>query len=405
MKLLLLANRIPYPPYRGDKLKIWNLAKRLSKRHELYLVSFTQTEEDRQYIPELETVFAEVHLVHLPKWKSALSCLQGLWNPLPFQVLYFKSAAMKACLDMLLEKHHFDAVHVQHLRMAPYLAKEKRLKRILDLPDAFSLYWERRKKIKRGFLLTQFENLEQKRVLSYERILKEYDLSLVCSAEDLQYLKNLHQIQNIRLLPNGVDLTTFAAKDHDYAHNGSLLFTGNMDYAPNVDAVVYFVREILPLIHQKFPEVIFTIAGQRPVEKVQALAGAKVIVTGFIKDLAPVYNNASVVVAPLRFGAGTQNKVLEAMAMGIPVVCSNIGFKGLNIESGEGAVMETEKSAFANSVCRLLASEALRKSVGEKGRQTISQRFDWDVITAQLEDYFKEITREEIPVMTGKPGR
>lgn len=391
MKLLFLANRIPYPPYRGDKLKIFNLAKRLCQKHELYLLTFTQTEEDKQYKAELEQIFKEVHLVHLPKWKSALSCMQGAVNPLPLQVLYFKSAAMQVALDSLLSRHSFDAVHVQHLRMAPYLAQRPDLKRILDLPDAFSLYWERRKSVKRGLLQAIFENMEQKRVLQYEAVLKSYNLSLVCSQEDLEYLQRLHHIDNIRLLPNGVDLTTFDAKDHDYTHNHTLLFTGNMDYAPNVDAVCYFVEDILPIIHRQFPDTKFVIAGQRPIDKVQALASEQVLVTGFVKDLASVYDSASVVVAPLRFGAGTQNKVLEAMAMGIPVVCSNIGFKGLGIQSGEGAFMETEKETFAQRVISLLSSVTLRQQVGETGKSVVRGKFDWNAIAAQLERYFREI--------------
>jgi len=391
LKILFFANRIPYPPFRGDKLKIYNLAKRLCKKHELFLLTFTQSEEDKGYKKELEGIFKEVHLVHLPAWKSALGCVEGLWNPLPIQVLYFKSAAMQRALDELLSRHHFDAIHVQHLRMAPYLANRKDLKRILDLPDAFSLYWERRKQVKRNLLQGIFETVEQRRVLHYEKVLKSYNLSLVCSQEDLSYLQQLHQINNIRLLPNGVDLTTFKAKDHDYSHNETLLFTGNMDYAPNVDAVVYFVREVLPIIHKSYPATRFIIAGQRPVEKVLELASDKVSVTGFIDDLSAVYDSASVVVAPLRFGAGTQNKVLEAMAMGVPVVCSNIGFKGLGIESGEGAIMQTEKQAFANSVIELLSSEGKRRQVGEKGQEVIKNNFDWDAIAARLEDYFKEL--------------
>jgi len=391
LKLLFLANRIPYPPYRGDKLKIYNLAKRLQEDHELYLLTFTQTEEDQQYKPELEKIFKEVHLIHLPKWKSALSCLRGLWSEMPFQVLYFRSAQMQQAVDELVAKHHFDAIHVQHLRMSPYLAKRKDLKRILDLPDAYSLYWERRKQVKRGLFLTAFENIEQSRVLGYEPVLKDYDLSLVCSPEDLEYLQQLHRIDNIRLLPNGVDLTTFKARDHDYTHNHTLLFTGNMDYAPNVDAVVYFVHEVLPIIHRRFPETRFVIGGQRPVEKVLDLASDKVAVTGFIKDFAATYDSASVVVAPLRFGAGTQNKVLEAMAMGVPVVCSHIGFKGLGIESGEGAIMQTDKQGFADAVIQLLESASLRKHTGTKGKEVIRTRFDWDVVTKQLERYFEEV--------------
>ncbi|RYZ50399.1 MAG: glycosyltransferase [Sphingobacteriales bacterium] len=264
---------------------------------------------------------------------------------------------------------------------------------MLDLPDAFSLYWERRAKIKRSFLTTSFENVEQQRVLRYEAVLKEFDLSLVCSQEDLEYLQDKHQVENLRLLPNGVDLTTFAGGHHDYSHNNTLLFTGNMDYAPNVDAVIYFTREVLPSIRSRFPDVRFIIAGQRPVPKVLELVSEHVIVTGFVKDLSEMYSQASAVVAPLRFGAGTQNKVLEAMAMGVPVVCSNIGFKGLGIESGEGAIMQTDPAGFADAVCSLLDSEDKRREVGQKGFDVIRSKFDWDAITARLEHYFTEITR------------
>lgn len=388
MKILFLANRVPYPPYRGDKLKIFNLAKRLNSRHELHLLTFAQTEEDMGYKAELEKVFKEVHFVYLPKWKSMMNCLKGAWRSEPLQVLYFRSDELQKQLDGLIAKHHYDAVHVQHLRMSPYLAGRKDIPRILDLPDAFSLYWERRSQVKRGILTTIFENVEQRRLLKYEGVLKEYDLSLVCSAEDLEYLKRKHHADNLRLLPNGVDMTTFAPRRHDYGHSNTLLFTGNMDYAPNVDAVVHFVQNILPLIRLKKPDVMFVIAGQRPVDAVKALAGDNVEVTGFVKDLAGTYNNASVVVAPLRFGAGTQNKVLEAMAMGVPVVCSHIGFGGLGIQSGEGAIMQREPEAFADSVLGLLSSEEQRTHVGESGVRVIKERFDWDIVARQLEGYF-----------------
>lgn len=394
MKLLFLANRTPYPPYRGDKLKIYNLAKRLAARHELYLLTFAQSDEDLSYKAELEKVFKEVHLISLPKWRSALNCLPGLFTHVPFQVLYFKSSAMQRQLDTLLKQHSFDAVHVQHLRMSPYLAANKSLPRILDLPDAFSLYWERRMNVPRGLLTRLFESMERKRVLLYENILSSYNMSLVCSSEDLAYLKRTHHADNLRLLPNGVDLSTFTAGIHDYSHNHTLLFTGNMDYAPNVDAVVYFTEAIFPVIQRRFPGVTFIIAGQRPVTKVLALAGEHIKVTGFVKDLAAMYNQASVVVAPLRFGAGTQNKVLEAMAMGVPVVCSNIGFAGLGIESGQGAIMQIDPEAFASAVIGLLESEDKRRAVGGEGKEVIRKRFDWDVIATTLESYFKEIVRK-----------
>jgi len=391
LKLLFLANRVPYPPYRGDKLKIYNLAKRLSEHHELHLLTFAQRKEELEYAEPLKELFKTVDLVYLPKWRSALNCLPGLLNHTPFQVMYFRSKPLRQRLDALLQKHNFDAVHVQHLRMSPYLAANKTVPRILDLPDAFSLYWERRKSVKRGLLRAMFENMEQRRVKEYENILSQYDMALACSSEDLAYLRQTHHADNLQLLPNGVDLKTFAAGNHDYSHNHTLLFTGNMDYAPNIDAVGYFVHDILPLVRQKFPKVQFVIAGQKPVKQVLELAGPGIEVTGFVKDLAAMYNSASVVVAPLRFGAGTQNKVLEAMAMGVPVVCSHIGFGGLGIQSGEGAIMQKEPTDFANSITDLLDSASLRQTIGQAGIQVIRENFDWDIIAKRLEGYFEDI--------------
>lgn len=391
MKILFLANRTPYPPYRGDKLKIYNLARRLKGKHELHLVTFAQSEEDFTYRAELEKIFTKVHFVGLPKWKSALNCIAALWSRTPMQVLYFHSAEMKRTLEQVLQRDKFDAIHVQHLRMSPYLAQRKDLNRILDMPDAFSLYWERRTKAASNPLIKLFNGIEQRRVLKYEPIMKQYNISLVCSAEDLEYMKATHKLDTINLLPNGVDLDTFAPRNHDYSHNHTLLFTGNMDYAPNVDAVQYFVQDVLPLIRAKHPQVEFIIAGQRPVKKVQDLACDYINVTGFVKDLAEVYNNASVVVAPLRFGAGTQNKVLEAMAMGVPVVCSNIGFKGLGIESGDGAIMRTDAIGFAEAVNNLLSNTDERIKVGNKGAKVIEQGFGWDAISLMLEAYLKQV--------------
>ncbi|MBS1643490.1 MAG: glycosyltransferase [Bacteroidetes bacterium] len=392
MKLLFLANRTPYPPFRGDKLKIYHLAKRLKARgHELHLLCFAQNKEDFAARAKLEEIFSEVHLVGLPTWKSALNCVAALWDKKPIQVLYFQERAMRQKLQELMSRNRFDAVHVQHLRMAPYLANTKSLPRILDLPDAFSLYWKRRKELKSGLLKSWFERLEARRVLAYEPVMDQFDRALVCSKEDLSYLEATHGVQNLRLLPNGVDLETFYPRDHDYSSGNTLLFTGNMDYAPNVDAVHYFVADVLPLIREKCPQVRFVIAGQRPVESVKSLASSTVEVTGFVQDLAEMYNAATVVVAPMRIGAGTQNKVLEAMAMGIPVVCTNIGFEGLEIAQGEGAFMQLDAATFAAQVIELLQQADLREMTGRKGVAVMQARFGWDAVSAQLEQYFMEL--------------
>jgi sugar transferase (PEP-CTERM/EpsH1 system associated) len=392
LKILFIANRFPYPPYRGDKLKIFNLAGILSQKHEIHLITFAEQKSDYDHVNEVSHIFSKIQIIDLPKWKSFVNVAIGMLGSRPLQVNYFRSGRFRRELADMLKANTYDAIHVQHLRMAQYAIAYKDQYRILDMPDAFSLYWQRRKKVKRNFFAKLLDDIESARVLKYESyILDEFNLNLVCSSEDLAFLENAHGNSRIKLLPNGVDTSKFRPMQHDYGHNHTLLFTGNMDYAPNVDAVLYFVSDVFPLIKKQFPDVKFIIAGQRPIDKVKELDNGKdILVTGFIPDLTVMYNDASVVVAPLRFGAGTQNKVLEAMAMGIPVVCSNIGFEGLGISDGEGAFMRTDKEGFAAQVSALLADRELREITGKKGTEVITQKFSWETIAHTLEGYFRD---------------
>jgi len=394
MKILFNANRFPYPPFRGDKLKIYNLAKQLSKHHELHLLTFLEDRSDLQYLPQLEAVFTKVHLIDLKKTQIYCNGALAILGQTPLQVAYFKSAAMQAKVDELVATEQFDAVHIQHIRMAQFWRKHTSTPRILDLPDAFSLYWQRRVENSSG-LKAQFNTIEYKRLLKYERVINEFPLSLVCSKEDQQYLQQKQGIANVQLLPNGVDTKLFSNPDINYEHETTLLFTGNMDYAPNVDGVCYFAAEIFPIIKQALPHIKFVIAGQRPVEKVLALQNEDINVTGFIPNLADIYKDAAIVVSPLRFGAGTQNKVLEAMSMAVPVVSMNVGFEGLNIASGEGVFLETTSLTFAERCIQLLQNKEARKSAGQKGLQVIQASYTWESIATKLEQYFIDIIKKQ----------
>jgi sugar transferase (PEP-CTERM/EpsH1 system associated) len=394
MKILFVANRVPYPPFRGDKLKIFNLARRLAKHHEIHLITFAESAEDHTYKSKLEEIFKEVHFVNLPIWQSYWSCLLAIFSNTPFQIAYFRSRKMQNLIGQFLETHEIDVVHTQHLRMSQF-TNQLTLPKILDLPDAFSLYWKRRIANQKNPLKKFFELIEYKRLFKFEgEAAKKFDLALVCSREDLNYMKVEHGVTQIDLLRNGVDLETFVSAGHDYSQNQTLLFTGNMDYAPNVDAVVYFVNTIFPIITDAAPNVKFVIAGQRPVKKVLELAGPKVEITGFVPDLKAMYRQAGIVVAPLRFGAGTQNKVLEAMAMGIPVVSGKIGFDGLEVENGEGVFLELTPELFAKRTIELLNSETLRRTTGEAGMSVAKSKFSWDGISRELEGFCERVKSE-----------
>ena len=391
MKILFVANRVPYPPFRGDKLKIYNLARRLAQHHELYLITFAENENEREYEAPLKEIFREIRMISLPRVQSYFNCLLALFSNIPLQVAYFRSKQMTKEVGRFIQTHEIDVIHTQHLRMAQF-TKDIMVPKILDLPDAFSLYWKRRIANRANPLMKFFEKVEYRRLYAFEgNITPFYNLSLVCSAEDLEYLRQEHHAERTALLRNGVDLSNFHPDPGIKPDANTILFTGNMDYAPNVDGVLYFAREIFPKIKASVPEARFIVAGQRPVKKVRELHSGDIMVTGFVPDLKIEYQKAWVVVSPLRFGAGTQNKVLEAMSMGIPVVSGPIGFKGLEIENGEGVFLETDPDGFANKVIEILHSPALREKTGSKGMEIASVKFDWDIIASQLEGYFRQV--------------
>jgi sugar transferase (PEP-CTERM/EpsH1 system associated) len=393
VKILFVANRMPYPPYRGDKLKIYNLATELSANHELHLITIAENQEDLDSISVLQKpLFTSIQYVYRPKWRSALSAALGLFSKRPIQVSYFRSKAFAQKLKQLLDDHDFDAIHVQHLRMAQYFEEGAPSNAILDLPDAFSLYWKRRELAAKNPLDKAFRSLEFSRLAQYEKwMLPKFPQSLVCSAEDRDYLINAG-ITNVDVLPNGVNLKSFSPQGSDAIIKNRILFTGNMDYAPNVDAVQYFVNDIFPLILEKHPDSRFVIAGQRPVKAVLDLVSDRIEVTGFIENLASEYAKANVVVSPLRIGAGTQNKVLEALAMNQAVVCSKVGFLGLGLKSGEGILMGDTAQEFATHVVSILQSDEFRKNLGENGGMHVRKTFAWSGISKQLLTYFEKIT-------------
>lgn len=390
MKILFHANRFPYPPFRGDKLKIYNLAKQLSKDHELHLLTFLEDEQDKQYIDKLQEIFTAVYLVPLPKSKVYRNSIKTLFSSKPVQVGYFESEAMQHKIAQLVATQQYDAVHIQHIRLAQFWMSYPDIPRILDLPDAFSLYWKRRIDNTSG-INKLFASLEYKRLKTYEQHIRTFPLALVCSREDKEYLETVQHLDNVALLPNGVDTATFHNDPDVYPDNRTILFTGNMDYAPNVDGVCYFAEEIYPLIKAQLPDVRFIIAGQRPVEKVKALASSDITITGFIPNLADIYKEATLVVSPLRFGAGTQNKVLEAMSMGIAVVSMDVGFEGLDIRQGQGVFRATTAADFADRCVYLLLHPEERIACGKEGREVIRERYAWEQIAARLEQYFNEV--------------
>lgn len=391
MQILFLTSRLPYPPYRGDKLKAYNIIKFISQRHDIYLLSLIEKREELNLIQHLKQFCKEIHVVYLSQLQSIAQSVAGLPRSTPFQVAYYQSKIMHQRLRDILRTKSIDIIHTQLIRMAQYTAHIDTYPKVLELTDAISLYLERFLAKEKNILKKAGLFVEYRRMKSYESIIRNFDCALVCSEIDRQVLKKRAPDARVELLYNGVDLETFSEDGVIAVERNSIIYTGNMAYDPNIDGAVYFVRKIFPLIKKQIPEVKLYIVGQDPPRKVQLLANANIVVTGFVPNIRDYYLKSAVAVSPIRFGAGTLNKILEPLALGVPVVSTSIGFEGLQLRDQEHILVADEPEKFAQAVVKILMNHELRRKLSENGKQVVQNLYGWNTVVHQLESVYESV--------------
>ena len=376
MRILCLTSRLPYPPHRGDRLRAFHIIEHLAAHHELSLASFIAHESEREHIAALEE-HCRVSTVSLSPWRSAAAAAGNVWRREPLQALYYRSRAMRQLVQEMVASTPFDAAYVHLFRMAPYVADHHRLYRVVDLTDVIS------KEISlslpyRGLASRLLYRLEGPRIARYERHLAQgFEETWLISEADRRHLAAACPAANLQVVPNGVDTGYF----HPTGQNPepySLVMVGHMGVLHNIDAARNLAGEILPLVRRQLPDCRLYLVGADPVPEVQRLGRIPgVIVTGFVPDLNQTLNRAAVFVAPLRFAAGVQNKVLEAMAAGRPVVTTGVVNAGLGGTPGQDLLVADGSDAMAAEVVRLLRDGRLRDQVGRAGRDFVRQRYSW----------------------------
>ena len=395
MKLLFLTSRLPYPPFRGDKLHLLNILKPLSRRHEIVLVSFIQKEEERQWFEELRPFCKRLEVVHLPTWRSLLNCLGALFSSTPFQVAYFRSGTMENLVRRVIGEERPDAIHIHLIRMAQHAEKLRDIPRVVDLTDATSLYLSRFREASRNPLKKMLLAEELRRILSYEPLLSAFDCSVVCSPLDLSVMHRHVPGARVEISRNAVDMSRFPPLDASVTADANrLIFTGNMTYFPNADAAQFLVREILPIVRAEVPGVQLYLVGQNPPPSVRALAGDGVHVTGFVEDIRAEYARSMVAVAPVRFGAGTLYKLLEPLALGVPVVTTTTGIGGLDVTPGADVLVADSAAGLAAHIVRLLGDPDLRHAQAQRAALKVRALHDWEAVAGDLERVYGSILAE-----------
>jgi sugar transferase (PEP-CTERM/EpsH1 system associated) len=394
MNILFLSQRVPFPPNKGDKLRSFNEIKHLSRKNRISLVCLTDNSQDLELSRGLQAYCQSVDVVLLPKLKSRVQSACGLFTTHPLTLSYFHSNDLQTIVDRKLQNETYDAIFVYCSSMAQYVEQVDDIPKIIDFVDVDSEKW-RQYATYAPFPVKYLYLLESRRLRRYEALLAEtfQHCTFVSKKETDDFRDLVCQCPKVTPIPNGVDGDMFQPSSAPYDRN-ALVFTGAMDYFANVEAVLFFIREILPRIQQSIPCVTLTIVGSNPTAEIQSLPRihSNIVVTGCVDSVQPYVVNSAVFVAPMRIARGVQNKILEAMAMGVPVVTTSLGFEGITATPGRDIFVEDLPESFANRVIELMLDDRLRTLTSEHSRRVVESYYDWSQNLEKLEQLLAETT-------------
>jgi len=382
-KILYLVHRLPYPPNKGDKVRSYHLLKHLAKEHEVFLGTFVDDPEDWAYLDTVRELCSEVCAVPLNPRLAKVASLRGLISGEALSLPFYRSARLRQWVHKVARDHQLSASVVFSSTMAQY-ACDLPQPMLVDFVDVDSAKWSEYAPAHR-WPLSWLYGREGRKLLAYERQVAEraQESYFVTDKEVAMFRALAPGLRaSVKAMCNGVD-ADFFAPDPTLASpfppdELPLVFTGAMDYWPNVDAVVWFVHEVLPRLCERWPALRFYIVGRSPTPAVLALACDKVVVTGTVADVRPFLQHAAAVVAPLRLARGIQNKILEAMAMGRPVVAASHCAAAIDAVAGHDLLQAHEADDYVREINVLLEAPGHGNDIGAAARRQVLRSYSWD---------------------------
>ena len=383
MKLLVILPRFPYPLEKGDKLRAYHQLKYLSKNHDIYLIALNDSRLSKQDIDAINPFCKELHVMNLCWWAKLCSIILFFFKGLPLQCGYFYDKKAHRKIKRLIKTINPDHIYGQMVRVSEYIKKEP-YKKTIDYQDVLSKGMDRRAQLAPCYLKPFFK-MEYRRLIKYEAaIFPCFDHHTIITGVDRDLIP--HPDSNyIEVVANGVDFERF--KTLNIKKEFDLIFTGNMGYIPNVDAAVFLANTIFPELKKKFPSLTLAICGANPAAKVKALARKGIVVTGWVHDMNEYYAKSKIFVAPMQLGTGLQNKLLEAMASGIPCVTSALAGKPIeNAEQGKDIMICNTLTGYIDAISLLLTNQTLYNELSQNGQRFVKENYNWEMTTKKLED-------------------
>ena len=395
MKIFILLPRIPYPLEKGDKLRAFNQIKQLAKHNEIVLCALNDNAKvsEQDAFRALQPYCQSINFIRFNKLQILLGLVRAFFKGLPMQCGYFYNRKAAKKVNALIAKHKPDMLYGQLLRVAEYI-RHKDIPKAIDYQDIFSYGMKRRADIA-SFITRPIYNMEYHRLARYEAaIFNDFDIRTIISDPDRKLFPH-EKRDEILIIPNGVDHDFFKPIEREKKYD--LVFTGNMSYPPNVNAVEYLAYEILPIVWKTRPETTLYIAGATPDPKVKKAASDKIIVSGWLDDIRDAYAQSRVFIAPMRIGTGLQNKLLEAMSMRLPAITSPLANASLGAKPDDEILIGSNAQEMAQHIITLLTDTQKAEQVAQAGFDFTNRVYDWGKATERLEEAMKSIIKQTHP--------
>ncbi|MBK8633745.1 MAG: glycosyltransferase [Saprospiraceae bacterium] len=388
MKLGILTSRFPYPLERGDKLRIFHQIRYLSDFCEIYLFSISDTLPEPDEYEKVKSFCKEVYYYKIDKVDYAINLARNFASSLPLQVSCLYHRDIQKDIKAKVSLFNIDMVYCQLIRMAPY-AENLNVPVVLDFMDAFGVGMKRRASTTTG-LMKWLYKYESQKVLSYEfKISEKFTAYTIISKADMNII-NVGNRSKVHVIPNGIDTTFFKATGRGPVYD--VVFVGNLGYLPNVEAAEILVNKIAKLYHQKYKiHLKILLSGARPAARVWALENEYVDVKPWREDIRAAYEDGKVLVAPLFNGTGQQNKILEAMAMGIPCVTTTSVNEAIGAKNGDHILVADQIQEMASAIHLLLRDDEIYLNIKKKARSFVEDKFSWETSVAKLNSIFVSI--------------
>ncbi len=383
MKILILASRFPYPLEKGDKLRLYHQIKALSQTYELVLCALSDEKVDEKSLAEMSQFCHKIYILSFSKF----SILTNIWSiflsKIPLSVLYFYHFRLQKKINRIVSEELPDHIYCQLIRCSEYV-KDVPIPKTIDFMDDFATIMSRRAN-QSSFLKKWFFNWESSKIIYYQnKILKKFNSHTIISTSDKDSIA-LDVKNTLSVIPNGIDLEYFYPQAEGSKKKYDLVFVGNMGYHPNVEAAKILVEKICPLVRKSFPQLNILIAGVRPTKEVLALKSQNIHVTGWLEDIRIAYASSKIMVVPNFLGAGQQNKIMEAMAMGLPCVTTDLVNSSYNATDNEQIMIGNSVQELAAKIIILMTNQIIYKKLSRNGLLFVQNEYSWAKSGAHLE--------------------